>query len=933
MSFTVHAVDPRLNWKTFETQYFYIHYAEGYEFLAQKTANIAEQVHKKLQVKIHWQPEEKTHFVISDETDSANGFATPLSFNRSVLFMAPPQSATSLEDFDDWLETLITHEYTHILHLDKVSGGASTLRNVFGRTFLFFPNIFQPNWLVEGLSTYYETDMEKGIGRGQSSLFNMMMRSDVEQGIKSVSQINIPNRSWPMGTVSYLYGVHFYQYIEETYGHQGIENLIENYSDNIIPFMINANANTILNKDISELWKEYSDWLVQRYQNENILCKNEKVEGTKITNTGYDTSSLDISADTDENIKDDAVYFVLNSAYEHAALMHHVNDQTHLVTEVHRGAKINTHPRAGVLIIQNEFCDEYNINSDLYVLANGKKELERITQCGRYRSASWSSDGQSIIAVKTMKGESQLVQLNLQGEMKKILWTGNHTDIVTQLKSSPTGKYIVAAVFREDAGWNIEEFNLNSLKWNFITNNQAIDMYPSYSEDGKNILYSSEATGKYQIYRFQKENAEVVQLTKVSSGAFGSVQKNSRSPLYYVGYHAGGRDIYKLNEVNKLSTVLPVGEINNSIHITHIPDIERSIEKDYSALSSLRPRGWLPFLSLNDDRREYGFTTNGNDALGIHNYEMTLAYDMENKWLVGDFQYAYANRFSMGYRRSTDIVKDTSGDFAVSRNIDDIFFSIKFNDRAIEQNIQYRLGLTLNESRDGNRAENIPQLREIKDNLVGGAILFRNAKNYIRSISPGDGRNVRFQAETTEFFESDFSGEIFTLDWREYLSLGNQNILAVRFVQGWGTDQPRPFRLGGENNEIDLLDFINPTSESVFNKRHYALRGYAEGLPQLRGRRMQIGTLEYRFPGDLIERSLMSPPIGIVQWSGNLFTETGAVYEKNSADKYYTSIGAELQGEINLFYGITSRMRLGYAHGFDNEIGEDRIYFSLGSSF
>ncbi len=931
MSFSAHAVDPRLNWKTFETQHFYIHYAEGYQYLAQKTANIAEQVHHKLQAKIHWQPEDKTHFIISDEMDSANGFATPLSFNRSVLFMAPPESVSSLEDFDDWLETLITHEYTHILHLDKVTGGASLLRNIFGRSFLFFPNVFQPNWLIEGLATYYETDVEKGVGRGQSSFFNMMMRSDVEQGVKSVSQVNIPNRSWPMGTVSYLYGVNFYQFIEETYGHQGIENLIENYSDNIIPFMINTNARTILNKDINELWVEYSNWLVQRYQAENSLCEDEKTEGINITNTGYDTSVLDISADVDENKKTDSIYFVLNSAYEHAALMHRVNEKTNLVTEVHRGAKINTHPQAGVLIIQNEFCDEYNINTDLYILNKGNNELERITRCGRYRSASWSFDGQSIIAVKTMKGESRLVQLNLQGQITKTLWIGNHTDIVTQLKSSPNGKTIVAAVFRENAGWNIEEFDLQSLKWNFITHDRMIDMYPSYSENGKSILYSSEKSGKYQIYKYQKDNTETSKLTNVSSGAFSSIQKNSQSPLYYVGYHTGGRDIYKLNEVNKLSTTLTIREEDNSI--SHASDVARSVEADYSALSSLQPRGWLPFLSLSDDRREYGFATIGNDALGVHNYGLTLAYDTENKWLVGDFLYAYANRFSMGYRRSTDIVKDRSGNFAVSRNVDDIFFSVRFNDFAIEQKMQYRLGVTLNESRDGKRAENIPQLREIKDNLVGGAILFRNTKNYIRSISPADGRDVRFQAETTEFFESDFSGEIFTLDWREYLSLGDQQVLAMRFVQGWSTDRPRPFRLGGENNEVDLLDFISPTSESVFNKRRFTLRGYAEGLPQLRGRRMQIGTLEYRFPGSLVERSLMSPPIGIVQWSGNIFTEAGAAYEENSADKYYTSVGAELQGDINLFYGITSRMRLGYAHGFDNEIGEDRVYFSLGSSF
>jgi len=45
--------------------------------------------------------------------------------------------------------------------------------------------------------------------------------------------------------------------------------------------------------------------------------------------------------------------------------------------------------------------------------------------------------------------------------------------------------------------------------------------------------------------------------------------------------------------------------------------------------------------------------------------------------------------------------------------------------------------------------------------------------------------------ETTDVFESDFTGQVFTLDWREYLALGKQNVFAVRFVQGWGTGRPR----------------------------------------------------------------------------------------------------------------------------------------------
>jgi len=923
------AVDPRLNWSTIESQNFYIHYANGYERLAKKTATIAEQAHNKLQPKLNWQPYDKTHLIVSDETDFANGYATPIHFNRSVLFVAPPDSANGIEDFDDWLETLITHEYTHILHLDKVNGGVDMLHNIFGRHFLLFPNGLQPAWFIEGLATHYETDIDKGIGRGQSSLFKMMMRTEVENGIKPANQVNLPIRSWPMGTVSYLYGVHFYQFVEDVYGEGSVKQLVDNYSGNIIPFKINSNSEDIFEKNIDELWEEFSEWLNKRYLPE-ILAQQKIgiVEGHKVTDLGYRTKAIDLN-------KRDEVYYVADGAFEHANLTHQVGDVTNVLSEVHRGAQIDVHEHAGVLVIQNENCDEYNINSDLYIIEKNDNEPRRLTECGRYRSASWSADGQTIFAIKTDKGISQLDWLNNQGEKIKKLWKGNDTDIVSQLKSSPSGREIVAAVFRKGKGWNIEEFNLKTLKWNAITSDKHIDMYPSYSNDGKAVLFSSDRSGRYQIYRYRKDNKTFAQLTRVSTGAFNSAQVDENSALYYAGYNDNGRDIYKLDKVS------PVGEevkFEFSLEapdkkLKDAPQIEISGAENYSAISTMYPRWWFPFLSLSEDRNEYGISTSASDALGIHNYNLTLSYDTNNKWLSGNVNYAYANRLSIGYQRSTDILRDSEGNFAVARNVDDVFLSIGYSDPGFESSVRYQVGVVASQSSDGRRADGIPQQLESKDNLVGAAILYDNTQNYIRSISSSDGRNIRLVAETTDWLESDFSGEIYTLDWREFIGLGNQNVLALRLVQGWGTEQPKSFRLGGEDNELDILNFINPISNQIFDKREYSLRGYAEGLPQLSGRRMQLATLEWRFPGSLVERGFMAPPIGLIQWSGSVFTETGAAYNESSADQYYTSAGIELQADVNLFYGITSRMRLGFASGFDSEIGDERVYFNLGAAF
>ena len=121
------AVDPAHHWRTIESEHFQVHFAAPHQLSAERALVIAERAHQRLSRELNWVPSDKTHLVLSDESDFANGYATVININRSVLFMAPPAGLGGLEDFDDWLDLLITHEYTHVLHLDKAEGTPGTI--------------------------------------------------------------------------------------------------------------------------------------------------------------------------------------------------------------------------------------------------------------------------------------------------------------------------------------------------------------------------------------------------------------------------------------------------------------------------------------------------------------------------------------------------------------------------------------------------------------------------------------------------------------------------------------------------------------------------------------------------------------------------------------------------------------------------------------
>ena len=150
-----------------QTPHFAVHFHEGCDELAARAARLAEEIHAQLAPRVGWTPRARTQLIIADDSDAAGGWASPYPYNQIMITPTPPLGEPGLGTtrHDDWLRLVITHEYTHVLQLDMAVAAAAGLRRVFGR--LYFPNALQPQWLIEGLATFEETELTAG-GRGRS---------------------------------------------------------------------------------------------------------------------------------------------------------------------------------------------------------------------------------------------------------------------------------------------------------------------------------------------------------------------------------------------------------------------------------------------------------------------------------------------------------------------------------------------------------------------------------------------------------------------------------------------------------------------------------------------------------------------------------------------------------------------------------------------
>jgi len=914
--------DSALSWQTAESSHFRIHFHDDEKVLAEHALAVAEDVYKRLTLVFHWIPVAKTEIVLSDEMDMSNGFATPLPSNRMNLYVSPPRSVNSLEDHAGWFETLILHEFVHILHIDKAKSGPDSARDTFGRFALLFPNMFMPPWMHEGLATYYETDKNIGIGRGQSSYFQMMMRMEVANGVKPVRQINQPIVTWPLLTSRYLYGVYYYQFLAETYGVSTLQTLVESYSDHLLPYAINDLHEAVLGKDLETVWAEFDTYLHQKFDGQLQQLQASATPGIAMTSNGDFKRSL---------VSDgQAVYFVDEHLATGTKLKKVLQDKLIEIADVHSSASLSLHPQAGMLIAQPEVCRNADVYYDLYRLDVQSGEQQRLTHCARYVSATFAADGQSIYALKNERGHHAIDMLDLQGKRLATLWQGEQGVVLSGLDASFDGKALVAAVWREDGGWNIESFDIKTKQWLALTHDAAIKTDVSYLPQSRDVLYAMDGEGVYNIYRLNDGESEAMQLTSVVGGAF-SPRLDDAGNLWYVSYGTSGFDVVKTSASDVLQQPASSGPAWVSLPKLELINIEKVTP--YEPWDSVLPTSWFPAFYLTGTYVELGAVVNGADVLYRHQYNLYAGLESQTPSPVFNLQYVYdrfdplvrvnAQRLMQPYLDNQSIVATT---IVQRMDVEAIYPLLN-----MDEGHTFHMGLS-------HWQENLAWLHasytssgiDVQDTLLGAAWVYDTTDQRGRSISPSEGQQWMLLAESGKGLGGQFAGNVISLAAKSYWDLGSEQVLAFQAYAGFGDAKSRPFHVGGSRwgNVISPIMVGAP-----YNHRRFSLRGYGDTQAALSGQDMALSSLEYRFPIARIERGIMAPPIGVHQLFGQVFVDAARIGGSLNTSPTYTSVGAELGVDLILFYNLGARLQVGVAKGLDATIGENQAYLRLGSMF
>ncbi|HET7922201.1 MAG TPA: hypothetical protein VFM15_05545, partial [Gammaproteobacteria bacterium] len=819
---------------------------------------------------------------------------------------------------------LITHEYTHVLQLDKASGAPRVMRHIFGRFPLLFPGNFQPTLFLEGLAVYNETDAARGVGRGQGAQYGMMMRAEVDSGVRPYDQVTMTGVSfWPGGTLPYLYGVNFYQYVAQRYGEPTPYRLVDNYSHQIVPFLTNMNLDHVLDADdVEDIWRDFGDFLRESYRATPGVGTGEAlVQGVRLTHYGYRTASP-VAAD------DGSVYFIRQDAYHAPAVMRwRAGDITRVADIYATPARLDWNRHAGLLLSRPEVCDDYDFYFDLYRIDPADGDVTRLTHCARYHNAAWSPDGTAIVASRLDGAHSSLVLLNGSGELQTTLWDAEDGAILGALDWSPDGTSIVASVWRRHRGWAIELFDPGTHRWRVLALQRDASQ-PRFTPDGRAVLFTSAQGGVFNLRRVDIADGTSVTLTRVRSGAFAPAQAPDGT-LFYIGYSAEGFDLHSLPAVEALHE--PVGLVEHAgMHAApSVAPVETTAVRDYSPWASLTPRYWFPELAIGPDQGLLGVSTSGQDSLGIHGYAADVHHEFVHNLNGGDFIYTFSDRFQFALGRSHEF-SDTSDNKYLSRirRKDAAEFVASYPLlSATAHALDVDAGLHREHDHDvyANIALTPPPVgaAEFSSTVAGIRLAWNNAHRWPVSVSPNDGRRVQLIAETGRGLPGDFPGNAYRMDWNEYLRTGRESVLKLRYTEAYATRDAEPYVLGGtrDTGAGTLLQNF------VFGQRGFALRGYPDGA--FSGYRMRIEGLAWQVPILHPERGFITVPFGLHQLSAQVFVERGSAWnEGGSPARYYNSVGLEADAALNLLYLLNFNLGLGVAHG-TSPGGEDQLYVRL----
>jgi len=895
-AFAANRYDPRFRFRSIVTPRFTVHFHQGEEALARRLASIAEDVADRVARELGT-ANGRVHVILVDQHDLSNGWANPVPYNVIEISAAAPSGGSTIGNTDDWLRLVLSHEYSHIVHLDKARGWIGGLRTVFGHSPFLYPNLFLPLSQIEGMAVYNES-LLTGQGRIPSGDFrDIIDRAAVSRRFEPVDRTNGGLVDWPGGAAHYAYGAYFHKYLADRFGAESIAKLADDTSGRV-PYFGAPAFRKVFKRSLGELWEDFE-------ADARARTHEEPATSTRLTRHGFGVGAAAFGSSG-------RLFYAVANPHGFPAMMELPSDGSAPREVASRYFGSQTAATGDQLVFdQTELVHNVGLQSDIYAVAQDGGRIRRLTHLARAADPDVAPDGRTIVctiqsADRRFLATFQLPEAGRTAAPETFL-SKSLTDYSTP-RWSPDGRSI--AVERRLVGGPSEIVVVDVTTRSeraVVSSRDARNVTPFWLSSTA-ILFASDRDGKpFSLYSIDLSSGALRRMNGIGPSAQAPIVSPNGRTVVFVGYTADGYDLFSLPLSSvSWSDVAPSAAPSSMAARPPGPAPVTTADNPYHPWSTLLPRFWTPIIQSDASELSYGAEAAGGDALGRHSYDGTIGWAASRfrpDWSVA---YAYDRWWpTLFVNVSDDTDPFRSGEIRTREvNAGAVF---------VVARVRWAQAIlaSLNASHDAFSCEGCeaPLPSDVKRGALRTGWILNTAKEYGYSVSRESGAMLRVTWEAApEALGSDAGNSSATVDSRGYFHVGPRHAaVAMRAAAAtaWGTEGARRlFSASGDGPAASGFDFGRDAVG--------LLRGF--GSDSLVATHAAVVNVDYRLPLFRLQRGIGTAPLFFRTVHAALFADAGHAWDDGfRLDDVRTSLGAELSIDTVLGYWVPLTFTTGVA--------------------
>lgn len=519
-------------------------------------SSIAEAQYEKLAESMKTEPPRRINVILTDQSDTPNGFASVFIDEYINLYMSNPD-AQFIVKHKHWLEFVLLHEMTHIFNLSALN--PSCLKYLNNNIF-YFPNSAVPMYIMEGYTVYNESTMLTGRlydTNFESYLRTMILDDDIQPLDRAATYVN---RHWPYSTLAYLYG----GYLFDAYKRRGADltefNSVSCLSclpvGNLLPdASIGIKTGTMPNTMLKNVFREVSS------RTERIIAENTPNDRINMTNTGHFNAMPEMNRGI--------LYFIKHFNNKGQRIVSRIKGKD---TELFSAASpLSLHfdnSRNSIFYEHLDYVNNVNTFYSIYEYRNNVSAKLPFTDRGMYPVTY--NDTLFFVRNSGISQSFIYYDLNLMSPVDS--FTFNSDWRYYDLDINSEGR-VLMSVWRPGGYTDIAVFDIHDRQIEFITTDLAADFKPRWSADTAAIYYISDIEGLNKVYQYSfRDSVQIPVYTSLYQVISYAMNENEDS-IYVQDLSSVGYDIYKAGIFKQESAASE--RVLNQYHAYH-PEMKKT---------------------------------------------------------------------------------------------------------------------------------------------------------------------------------------------------------------------------------------------------------------------------------------------------------------------------------------------------------------------